>query len=332
MSSRMRWAILGTGKIANRFATALNNIPERAELLAVGSRDQGTANAFGDTYHIPRRYEGYERVAADADVDIVYVGTPSIYHLRDGRMCLEAGKHVLCEKPLAINAREAEELIRLAREKKRFLMEAMWTRFFPIHVRIRQLLAEQAIGEVHGVVINFIATAPFDLHNRFFDVNLGAGVLLDTGSYGVSWAHSLFGVPEQVAGVAHFGESGADYRAACVLKYAGGQIVTITCCQVSYDVKEAVIYGDRGKIEVHDPWYKPSAMTLHVRGRPPEHIVMPLGQYNGYEYEALAVMDCIQAGKTECEVMPLDETLAIMRTLDRIREQWGFRYPHESHA
>lgn len=329
MTKRMRWAILGTGKIAKRFATALNNIPETAELLAVGSREQATGNAFGDTYHIPRRYVGYDKVVADPDIDIVYVGTPTVFHLREVTMCLEAGKHVLCEKPLTLNFAQSAEVVALARQKKRFLMEAMWTRFFPIHVRIRELLAERAIGEVHGMVINFIATAPFDLKNRFFDVNLGASVLLDTGSYGISWAYQLLGAPQQVVGLAHFGESGCDYRSACIMQYAAGQLVTMTACQTSYDVKEAVIYGDKGKIEVHDPWYKPTAMTLHVAGQKPQLIEMPLGRYNGYEYEANAVMDRIAAGKTECEVMPLDETQSIIKILDNLRQQWGFKYPTE---
>ena len=244
-------------------------------------------------------------------------------------MCLDAGKNVLCEKAFTINAGEAERLVARARSANRFLMEAMWTRFFPIHVCIREMLAAGRIGDVHGVVINFIAKPPFDLKNRFFDLNLGAGVLLDTGSYGVSWAYSLFGAPEQVTGLAYFGESGADYRSSVLMKFPAGQLATITCCQVSYDVKEAVIYGSRGKIEIDDPWYKPFAMTVSEEGKTPERIDMPLGPYTGYEYEAFAVMDCIAAGKTECEVMPLDETLSIMHTLDGVRAQWGFKYPFE---
>ncbi len=330
MPDRMRWAILGTGKIARRFAAALNNIPDQAELLAIGSRSVATAEAFGAAYNIPRRYEGYESVVNDPDVDIVYVGTPTVYHERDVTLCLEAGKHVLCEKAFTINAAEAERLVTRARKAGRFLMEAMWTRFFPIHVCIREMLAEKRIGEVHGVVINFIAKPPFDPKNRFFDLNLGAGVLLDTGSYGVSWAYSLFGRPKQVTGLAYFGETGADYRSSVLLKFPAGQLATITSCQVSYDVKEAVIYGATGKIEIHDPWYKPFAMTLSVEGQKPERIDMPLGGFTGYEYEALAVMDCIRGGKTECDVMPLNESIAIMHTLDEIRGQWGFKYPFEA--
>ena len=137
MTERMKWGVLGTGKITTRFAQALNNIPEHAELLAVGSRNQETADAFGDKFNIPRRYTSYEDVANDPDIDIIYIGTPGVYHLRDASMALNHGKHVLCEKAFTINAKEATAMIDLAREKNLFLMEAMWTRFFPIHVKIR---------------------------------------------------------------------------------------------------------------------------------------------------------------------------------------------------
>jgi predicted dehydrogenase len=329
MSEKLSWAVLGTGKIANRFAFALNNIPDQAEFLAVGSRNQATAEAFGEKYSIPRRYGSYEEVFADPDIDIVYIGTPGVFHLRDVTMALEAGKHVLCEKAFTINSKEAEQIIALAREKELFLMEAMWTRFFPIHIKIRELLAEGAIGNPNGITINFLARPPFDLKNRFFDLNLGAGVLLDTASYGVSWASSLFGEPDAVTGLATIGESGADYQTSLVLRYPGGQLVSLMSSQISYDDKNAVIFGTTGKIIVHDPWYKPTKMTLYRDDQEPKVIEYPLGNFNGYEYEALEVMGCISSGKLESDVISLDETLSIMKTLDSVREQWGHKFPFE---
>jgi predicted dehydrogenase len=325
----MKWAILGTGKIATRFAEALNNIPEKAELLAVGSRKKETGDVFGDKFNIPRRYTNYEDVAADPDVDIMYIGTPGVYHLRDVTMSLNHGKHVLCEKAFSINAKQAKAMIDLAREKKLFLMEAMWTRFFPIHVRIRELLKEGAIGTPNGITINFLAKPPYDLSNRWFDLNLGAGVLLDTASYGISWASSLFGEPEAVTGLASFGESGADYQTSMVMRYSGNQLVCLMSSQISYDDKDAVLFGSTGKIVVHSPWYKPLKMTLYQEGKEPELISLLLDGYNGYEYEAMEVMNCIKAGKTESGIMPLDETLSIMKTMDTVREQWGYKFPFE---
>jgi predicted dehydrogenase len=329
MKETLGWAILGTGKIANRFAFALNNLPDRARIVAVGSRRKETASEFADKWGIPGRYVGYEEVVADPDVDIVYIGTPGVFHRRDISMSLNNGKHVLCEKVLTMNEAEAKDVVDLARRKGLFLMEAMWTRFFPLHVRIRELLGAEALGTLRGLIAPFTATVPADPKNRFYDVNLGAGVLLDLGSYGVSWAYNLFGEPEEFTGLASFGDTGADYQSACVLRFAGGQIATITSSMISYDVKEAVVYGNRGKIVVHEPWYKPTAMTVYREGEEPERFEFPLESYNGYEYEALAVMDSILDGKAECEVMPLDESVEIIRILDGIRSQWGFSYPCE---
>jgi predicted dehydrogenase len=208
-------------------------------------------------------------------------------------------------------------------------MEAMWTRFFPIHIKIRKLLKEDVIGKVNGMVINFMATPPYDPKNRFFDLNLGASVLLDTGSYGISWAYSLLGKPDQVHGFADFGELGADNQAAIMMKYNSGQLVSILSSQVSYDKKDATIFGTNGNIVVHDPWYKPTTMTINRYNQEPEVITIPLDGYNGYEFEAIAVMDCIQAGKLECETIPHAETLQIMTTLDELRAQWGFKFPSE---
>lgn len=329
MGEKLNWAILGTGKISNRFAEALNHLTDQTTLLAVGSRDQAAADAFGDKYHVPRRYGSYAEAASDPEVDIVYIGTPGVFHLRDASMALENNKHVLCEKAFTMNASQAQQLINLARKKKLFLMEAMWTRFFPIHRRIRELTQENTIGKVNGMTINFIAKPPFDLNNRFFDIHLGAGVLLDTASYGVSWASSLFGAPEAVTGLATFGESGADYQTSLVLRYPEGQLVSLMSSQISYDDKRAVIFGSHGKIVVHDPWYKPTEMTLYIEGRAAQKIEYPLNNYNGYEYEALEVMQCIRAGEIESKIMPLDETFTIMQTLDTVRQEWGFRYPSE---
>ncbi|MCD6425651.1 MAG: Gfo/Idh/MocA family oxidoreductase [Anaerolineales bacterium] len=329
MVGKIKCGVLGTGKITTRFAQALNNIPEHAELLAVGSRNQETADALGDKFNIPRRYTSYEDVAKDPDIDIIYIGTPGVYHLRDASMALNHGKHVLCEKAFTINVKEAQEMVDLAREKNLFLMEAMWTRFFPIHVRIRELLADEVLGKVNGVTVNFLATAPFDLNNRFFDINLGASVLLDTASYGVSWSSSLFGEPEAVTGLATIGESGADYQVALVLRYKEGQLASLMSSQISYDEKDAILFGEKGKIVIHSPWYKPETMTLYLQGKEPELITLPLGGYNGYEYEAMEVMNCIKAGKTESDIMPLNETISIMKTLDTFRDQWGHKFPFE---
>jgi predicted dehydrogenase len=321
MTQRAKWAILGTGAVANRFATALGNLGDQAELVAVGSRKQASAEAFGSKYHIPKRFAGYEQVAADPEVEIVYIGTPHEYHRRDAAMCLEAGKHVLCEKAFTINAREASELIGIARRKKLFLMEAMWTRFFPIHARIRELLADGIIGSLHGLIIHHKYAAAADPEGTF-DKRMGMGTFLDQGPYGVGLAYSLLGPVESVAGLATFGGKGVNTQTSYILKHREDRLSTVINSRITVDVKEAVVYGAEGKIEILDPWYKPTVMIVSIKGKEPERVEIPLSGYIGYEYEALAVIDCIQQGKTECEIMPLDETLAILKTMDTIRKQW----------
>lgn len=326
---KYRWAILGTGKIANRFAEALNNIPEEAELLAVGSRRIESAESFADKYSIEKRYVGYEQVVADPDVDIVYIGTPGVCHIKDVTMCLEAGKSVLCEKALTINAKESQALIMLARKKNLFLMEAMWTRFFPIHRKIQELIAEGALGDPRGVLANFSAVAPPGDDNRFWDVELGASALLDIGLYGIAFASQLFGDPEEVTGLAYIGPNGFDYHSSCAMKYKGGRLATIMSSQMTHDIKDAVVFGDKGKIVIDDPWYKPTAMTVHREGKDPERIEYPLDGFNGYEYEAREVMECLDRGETESKMVPLEESLSIIKTLDTLRNQWGFQFPSE---
>lgn len=323
MTEKLRWAILGTGAVANRFAPALGNLPERAELVAVGSRSQETATAFAEKFGIPKAYDTYQEVADDPDVDVVYIATPHLFHHRDSRMCLEAGKSVLCEKAFTMNAEEAQDLIDLARQKGLFLMEAMWTRFFPIQVRIREILAEGLLGDLQGLVIhhNYLGLPELP---EIYPTKLGMGTFMDQAPYGVGFAHSVLGPPLRTTGIGTFDERGLSLQVSGVFEHEGGRLTTWMASRTTYDVKETVIFGSQGKIDIHAPWYKPTAMTLHLKGKQPELIEMPLDGFVGYEYEALAVMDAILAGETESAVMPLDETLAVLKTMDSIREQWGF--------
>jgi predicted dehydrogenase len=321
MSEKMRWAILATGAVANRFAAALKNIPEHADLVAVGSRNPETAQAFAAKYQIPKNYGSYQAVMDDPDVEIVYIGTPHPYHHRDTLMCLQAGKHVLCEKAFAMNAEEAQEMIDLAREKDLFLMEAMWTRFFPIHARVREILAEGLLGDLQGLIIhhNYIGLEELP---EAYPSELGMGTFMDQAPYGMGLAYSILGPPIRTRIITTFGPRGINYQTAGAFEHEGGRLTSWIASRTSFDVKEAVIFGTAGKIEIHDPWYKPTSMTLSLKGKVPEEIEYPLDGYIGYEYEAMEVINCLQAGMTESPIMPLDETLAIMRSIDEMRSQW----------
>jgi predicted dehydrogenase len=324
---KIRWGILGTGRIAGIFAAGLADLGD-AELVAVGSRTAAAADTFGDRYGVPRRHASYAALASDPQVDAIYVATPHTFHKENSLLCLQAGKAVLCEKPFTINAREAAELIAYARERRLFLMEAMWTRFLPLMVRLRELIAGGAIGEVRMVQADFDFRTEVNPRSRLFDPALGGGALLDVGVYPMSLASMLLGTPSEIASLAHLGATGVDEQSAAVLRYAGGRLAVLTSAIRIGGPHEALIRGTDGYIRIDSEWWRAARMTLVRSGRPDELIEAPMVG-NGYSYEATEVMRCLRDGRIESDVMPLDESLAIMRTLDAIRAQWGLRYPGE---
>ena len=327
MTDKIRWGILSTGWIAKKFAEGLSVLPD-AEIVAVGSRAQETADAFGDEYGVPHRHASYEALVGDQDVDVIYIGTPHPFHKDNAILSLEAGKAVLLEKPFTINAGEAEKVIALAREKGLFLMEAMWSRYIPIIVKLRELLAEGAIGEVRMLTADLGFRSEFDPKSRLFNLELGGGALLDVGIYPISFASMVLGTPARIASMAHLGQTGVDEQAGIVFGYDGGQLAILhTALQTSTTI-EATVMGTKGKIRVHSAWFYGTTLTLSIEGRDDEAISLPY-EGNGYNFEAAEVMRCLHEGKLESDVMPLDETLAIMQTLDTIRAQWGFKYPME---
>ena len=327
MAENIRWGIIGTGNISSQFARGLAVLPD-AELVAVGSRTRASAEAFGARFDVPHRHASYAALARDPDVDAVYVGTPHSLHRANSMMCLEAGKAVLCEKPFTINAAEAEQVIKLAREKGRFLMEAMWTRFLPLSEKVRELLAADTIGSVQMLTADLGFRGRFDPKHRLFDPELGGGALLDVGVYPISLASMIFGPPTRISSLAHMGQTGVDEQAAVTLGYAGGQLAVLYTSIRTTTPKEAILMGTQGQIRIHAPMFVPSKLTLSVDGQDDKVIEMPFTG-NGYNYEATEVMNYLRAGKLESDLMPLDETLSIMRTLDAIRAQWGLRYPME---
>ncbi len=327
MADPIRWGILSTGKIAGKFAEGLSVLPD-AELAAVGSRTADAAHAFADRFNISRRHASYEDLANDPEVDAIYVATPHSLHRENSLLCLDAGRAVLCEKPFAINRREAEEVVAAAREKGIFLMEAMWTRFLPIMGRVREWLADGAIGEARMVTADFGYRSDVNPEGRLFNPNLGGGALLDIGVYTVSFASMVFGgSPSQVSGLADIGETGVDEQAGVVLGYPRGQLAVLSCAVRTRTPHAAQIFGTDGSIRIHPPFWHATTATLTTGGSE-ETLKLPY-KGNGYNCEAAEVMRCLREGKRESDTMPLDETLSVMETLDRIRAQWGLKYPME---
>ncbi len=328
MLERIRWGILGTGSIANAFAKALAVLPD-AELVAVGSRTDGGAERFGEEHGVLHRHASYRALADDPDVDVIYVASPHPWHAEDSLMALEGGKAVLCEKAFTLNAREAQDVIARARAKKLFLMEAMMTRHLPIYHRVRKWVGEGRIGEVRLIECDRCIRIPFNPEGRHFKMELGGSALLDVGIYPLSFATSILGVhPEQVKGVAEIGAAGADEQAAVLLKYRNGAIADLNFALRTAKPARANVFGTEGYIEIHEPVWKPTRATLYSNEGEPETAELAM-ESNGLNYEGAEVMRCIREGLTESPVMPLDDTLAIMRMMDSLRAEWGVRYAGE---
>ncbi|MBE2239965.1 MAG: Gfo/Idh/MocA family oxidoreductase [Caldilineaceae bacterium] len=327
MTGVFRWGILGPGNIAARFATGVAALDDQ-EVIAVGSRTQASADRFADRFDIVRRHVGYEALVADPNVDAIYVATPHTFHHDHTRLALQHGKHVLCEKPFAINAMQAQAMIDEARRQKLFLMEAMWSRFLPIIVEVRKLVADRAIGKVQMVQADFGFRASFNPASRLFDPALGGGAMLDVGVYPISLATMLLGQPDRIAALAALGATGIDENMGIVLGFPGGEVAVLATTVRATTLQEAVLLGDNGSIRVHSPWWVGDTLTLQRAGHAPEVIQRPYFA-NGFSHEAIEVADCVRAGKLESAVMPLDESLQVMRVMDEIRAQVGMKYPME---
>lgn len=327
MAEKIRLGILGTGNIAHQFAVGLRHAVN-IELVAVGSRSGESAERFAREFEIPKKFATYQALATDPDVDLVYIATPHSCHLPNTLMCLEAGKSVICEKPFAINAREAGLMIEKAREKQLFLMEAMWTRTIPAVVRLRELLAENAIGRVQLMIAGGAYMPASDPEAYLFRPDLGGGVLLDAGVYLVSMASMVFGTPARVLAAGSLGESGVDEHDAILLQHDSEAMASLYVSLRAKASPDMTLLGDGGKIYLHPPIFVPRALTLSIHGKADEVLQFPF-EGNGYQFQAMEAANCIIARQTESAIMPLDETLAIMQTMDDIRRQLNLQYPME---
>src|SRR6266404_354563 len=330
MSARshiIRWGIIGTGAIAKKFATALNALGD-AKLAAIGSRSQEAADEFAAKFKIPHAHGSYEALVNDPEVEAVYVATPHSCHKDNALSALQAGKAVLVEKPFTINATETEYLIDFAQSRNLLLMEGMWTRYLPLYVNLRKMLAAGAIGDVRLLTGDFGFKVGPQANPRVLDPALGGGALLDIGIYPVSFSSMVFSAPSQIFGAATFGPSGVDEQNAIILRHPQGQLAVLSCSFQANASMEVTLMGTTGRLRIHAPAWKSTAMTLSRNDQPDEVLQFPF-ELNGFQFEAIEFMNCLRAGKLESPIMPLQETLTIMRTLDTLRGQWGLKYPME---
>lgn len=323
----LRWGVLGPGVIAQRFAKALSGVPG-AKLQAVGSRDAARAREFAAAYGAEKAYGSYEELAADASVDAVYVATPHPLHREHALLCIGQGKHVLCEKPMSINAQSERMMADAARKEGVFLMEAMWTRFLPAVRRTRELISSGRIGEPAMLTADFSFSAEPDMASRLYNPSLGGGGLLDVGIYAMAFSSMVFGPrPEKATAYARIGSTGVDEHAAMLLQYPGGRISSLTCGVHACGSGEAQIMGTRGRITLSPFWRAQAVKITDNDGRVEEASFPFFG--GGFEYEIAEASDCIRRGLLESPEMPLDESIAIMETMDDIRRSWGLKYPTE---
>jgi len=319
-----RWGILGPGKIAHRFAEGLLSLPN-AHIYAVGSRNYERAEVFGRQYGAVKYYGSYEALIADEDVDIIYIATPHSEHYKHVKLCLENGKHVLCEKAFTINSMQLKKLVKLAGEKQLFMMEALWTRFLPTIKRTLEIINSGAIGELKMLHTDFGFQAPFDKNSRVFNPVLGGGALLDIGIYPLFLSLLLLGKPAEIKAIAHFGDTGVDESLAMQLTYDDGAMAILSSSFTVKTMTKADIYGTKGRITINPRWFSQTSIVLEHYGQEPATINFNF-RSNGYDYEAEEVMNCIGSGLTESPVLPLSFSLDLMQMMDTVRKQIGLEY------
>ena len=319
MGGPLRWGILGTGGIAHTFVSDLR-LTDSGVVSAVGSRSQGSADRFADSFGIVARHSSYEALVADPSVDVVYVATPHPTHRENAILALRAGKPVLVEKPFAMNAAEAREIVEAARKSALFAMEAMWTRFLPHVAVVRDWLGRGVLGDVVTVTADHGQWFAEDPEFRLFAPELGGGALLDLGVYPVSFASMILGAPNRIVAISDPAFTGVDAQTSMVFGYEGGAQAVLTCTLRAKSSTRASIVGTEARIEIDGDFYAPATVTLIPRQGDPTP-VPSVEEGRGLRHEADEVARRLAAGDLESPLMPLDETISIMETMDTVRAQ-----------
>jgi dihydrodiol dehydrogenase / D-xylose 1-dehydrogenase (NADP) len=368
MTERLRWGIVGTGNAARNFAAGIRRLPD-AELRGVVSRDRARAVLFARECGVTQACASIEDLLDDRDVDLVYIATPNSLHRTLCIAALEASKAVLCEKPFAVDAEEARDVIAAARRQRLFCMEAMWTRFLPAVRETRALVDSQVAGEIRLMSASLGYACAADATSPLFRREMGGGALLDLGVYAISFVSLVLGQPSSVVSGAYIGATGVDEQVSAVLSFASGAQAIIAVSLRADLPSEAVIVGTEGQIRVHAPLYRPEKVSVTkapapgrpaptlpsgivhrvkgnfivrgayhqasrlltvLPGRSARVIVRPV-EGNGYGYEALEAMRCVREGRIESPLLPHDETIAVMETADAVRKAWAnYRVPLRS--
>lgn len=324
MRGNIKWGILATGHIAHKFASDLQLV-EDAELVAVASRNIDKGVAFAKRYGAKTAYGSYEELIEDKNVEVIYIATPHTLHYENTMRCLEAGKNVLCEKPLGMNSKQVSEMIRKAKEKGLFLMEALWTRFIPSYLKFREIALSGVIGDIKLIQSDFGYVAPENPEGRLLNKSLGGGALLDIGIYPVFLALDIAGNPDYISAEGILNSDEIDETCGIIFKYSkNGIIADLNTTLFSNTPVESTVFGTRGNVKLNRMWHVPSSIVLqHEDGY--ENFTFEKNG-NGYEYEIMEVNQCLRNGKIQSESLNFEKSIEIHYILDNIRKQIGLVY------
>ncbi|MEX0982509.1 MAG: Gfo/Idh/MocA family oxidoreductase [Bacteroidales bacterium] len=323
----INWGIIGCGAIAQKFAQALNG-SNHCTPYAAAARDGKRAADFARKWGFTKSYGSYREMVQDKEVDIVYIATPHSYHYAHVKLCLEAGRHVLCEKPFTVNAEQLKVLIDLAANRNLFLMEALWSRFLPGMTKAKELVEQGVIGEVVLAEADFGLNFPYDPEHRLYNPLLAGGALLDLGIYPLFLSLHLFGKPEILKAHSLLDNNGIDLTTSMITQSKSGAICNLISTVRANTPIRAKIIGTKGTIEFDNWWFTPVDFTLCIDGKE-DQIMKYSPDINGFEYEIEEAVRCLQEGKTESPIMSHDFSLLVMETMDDIRKMTGITYPQE---
>lgn len=324
MQQKLKVGILGAGHIAQKMATTLMGMKE-AELYAVAARELSRAEQFADEFHAQKAYGNYEALADDPDIDLIYIATPHSHHFGPARMCLFKGKPVLCEKAFTANAREAEELIRIAQEKQVFLAEAIWTRYMPFSRTIRELTESGIIGK--PMMLTASLGYPIAHKERIVRLELCGGALYDLGVYPINFALMTFGNDlEKITSTCMKNEAGVDMQNSITFTYRDGRMAVMQTTAFCASDRQGIISGDKGYLVIDNINNPQQAVVYNTDHQETGRYTCP-PQITGFEYQVLEAAEAIRQGAIEPASMPHAETLRVMRMLDSLRQEWGIRFP-----
>jgi predicted dehydrogenase len=324
----IRWGILGTGHIARKFASDLQ-LAGDSVLIAVGSRSQQSADEFNKEFPVQYCHYNYQELVQNPEVDVIYIATPHNLHYENTLLCLQHNKAVLCEKPFAMNSKQAVEMINIAKEKKLFLMEALWTKFHPHYIKMQEMIQQGLLGEIKAVLVNFGFKPTPLVPARLFDPALGGGTVMDIGIYNVFIAMGILGKPDHIDAVMTPASTGIDEQCAILFSYKNGALAQLFSTFSSNLATEADICGTEGRIRLTSRFYEPSSTVEFYKEKADKKQIIPVNKEPGfgYQYEARHVNDCLRRGLTESNIVSFADTLLLMETLDKIRKAAGIHYP-----